>query len=134
MGTRGYEYNQIRVRIHIITGSQIPVYYTRGYPFSYPLHACDGFYPWAWVFLPPLVGRNKCILYAGVGVRTPDTPLLHIKKVWVSAIRLPDQKQKIKYTLNCHLINHSHKEIRLAKRHLPLSKYLFGRAFVVNST
>jgi len=45
MGTRGYEYNQNRVRIHIIMGSQIPVYYTRGYPFNYPPHARDGFYP-----------------------------------------------------------------------------------------
>jgi len=26
-------------------GSQIPVYYTRGYPFSYPPRAHDGFYP-----------------------------------------------------------------------------------------
>ena len=26
-------------------GSQIPVYYTRGYPFSYPSRARDGFYP-----------------------------------------------------------------------------------------
>jgi len=46
MGTRGYRYNQIRVRIHIIMGSQIPVYYTRGYPLSYPPRARDGFYPW----------------------------------------------------------------------------------------
>jgi len=45
MGTRVYGYNQIHVRIHIIMGSQIPVYYTRGYPFSYPSRACDGFYP-----------------------------------------------------------------------------------------
>ena len=26
-------------------GSQISVYYTRGYPFSYTSRACDGFYP-----------------------------------------------------------------------------------------
>jgi len=45
MGTRGYGYNQICVLIHIIMGSQIPVYYTRGYPFNYPPHARDGFYP-----------------------------------------------------------------------------------------
>jgi len=44
MGTRGYEYNHIRVRIHIIMGSQIPFYYTRGYPFNYLSRACDGFY------------------------------------------------------------------------------------------
>jgi len=43
MGTRGYGYNQIRVRIHIIMDSQIPVY-THGYPFSYPSRARDGFY------------------------------------------------------------------------------------------
>jgi len=54
MGTRGYGYNQIRVCIHLIMGSQIPVYYTRGYPFTYLSRARDGFYPWAWVFLPPL--------------------------------------------------------------------------------
>jgi len=45
MGTRGYGYNQIRIRTHIIMGSQIPVYYTRGYPFSYPPRARDKFYP-----------------------------------------------------------------------------------------
>jgi hypothetical protein len=45
MGTRGYGYNQIRVRIHIIMCNQIPIYYTRGYPFSYPPRARDGFYP-----------------------------------------------------------------------------------------
>jgi len=45
MGTRGYVYNQIRVRIHIIMGSQISVYYTRGYLLSYPPRARDGFYP-----------------------------------------------------------------------------------------
>jgi len=45
MGTRRYEYNQIRVCIHIIMDSPIPVYYTRGYPFSYPSRARDGFYP-----------------------------------------------------------------------------------------
>jgi len=45
MGTRGYGYNQIRVRTHIIMGSQIPVYYTRGYPFNYPPRARDGFHP-----------------------------------------------------------------------------------------
>jgi len=36
MGTRGYGYYQIRVRIHILMGSQIPVYYTRGNPFDHP--------------------------------------------------------------------------------------------------
>ena len=45
MSTRGYGYNQICVHVHIIMGSQIPVYYTRGYPFSYSSRACDGFYP-----------------------------------------------------------------------------------------
>jgi len=35
----------IRIRIHIIMGSQIPIYYTRGYPFSYPPCARDGFFP-----------------------------------------------------------------------------------------
>jgi len=45
MGTREYGYNQICICTHIIMGSQIPVYYTRGYPFSYPLRARDGFYP-----------------------------------------------------------------------------------------
>jgi len=47
MNIRGNGYNQIRIRIriHIIMDSQIPVYYTRGYPFSYPPHARDGFYP-----------------------------------------------------------------------------------------
>jgi len=38
-------------------GSQIPVYYTHGYSFSYLPRARDGFYPrnpWTWVFLPPL--------------------------------------------------------------------------------
>jgi len=45
MGTRGYGYNQICVCTHIIMGNQIPVYYTRGYPFSYLLRARDGFYP-----------------------------------------------------------------------------------------
>jgi len=28
------------------------------------------------------VGKGYCILYAGAGVRTPDTPLLHILYVW----------------------------------------------------
>jgi len=45
MSTRGYGYNQIRVRIHIIMGSQISVYYTRGYSFSYPSRARDRYYP-----------------------------------------------------------------------------------------
>jgi len=45
MGIRGYGYNQICVRIHIIMGSQIPTYYTHGYPFSYSLRARDGFFP-----------------------------------------------------------------------------------------
>ena len=44
MGTRGYVYHQIRVRIHIIIGSQISIYYTRIYPFSYLPHAREGFY------------------------------------------------------------------------------------------
>ena len=35
MSTSGYGYNQIRVCIHIIMGSQIPVYYARGYLVSY---------------------------------------------------------------------------------------------------
>jgi len=59
MDTRGYGYNQICVRIYIIIGSQIPVYYIRWYSFSYPPRARDGFYPhvypWAWVILPPLL-------------------------------------------------------------------------------
>jgi len=46
MDTRGYEYNQICVCVNIIMGSQMPIYYTRGYPFSYPPHAHDRFYPW----------------------------------------------------------------------------------------
>ena len=45
MGTRGYGYNPIRGCVHIMMGSQIPIYYTRGYQFSYPLHTRDGFYP-----------------------------------------------------------------------------------------
>jgi len=45
MGTRKYGYNQTRVRNHILMSSQIPVYYTRGYPFDYPLRVRDGFYP-----------------------------------------------------------------------------------------
>jgi len=45
MGTRGYGYNKIHVCVHIIMGSQIPVYCTRGYPFSYPSSARDRFYP-----------------------------------------------------------------------------------------
>jgi len=45
MGIRVYGYNQIRVRIHIIMSSQIPVYYTRGYLFNYPPRARDGYYP-----------------------------------------------------------------------------------------
>jgi len=49
MGTRGYGYNQIRVRIYIIISSRIPVYYTRGYSFSYPPRAHDGFYPQVFV-------------------------------------------------------------------------------------
>jgi len=46
MGTRGNGYNQICVCIHIIMASQISVYYTREYPFSYPPRTRDGFYPW----------------------------------------------------------------------------------------
>ena len=45
MSTRGHGYNHIRVCVHIIMGSQIPVYYTCGYPFSYPLHTRDEVYP-----------------------------------------------------------------------------------------
>jgi len=45
MGTRGYGYSQIYVRVQIIMGSQIPVYYIRGYLFSYPPRTRDGFYP-----------------------------------------------------------------------------------------
>ena len=45
MGIRGYGYNQIRVCVHIIMGSQIPVYYIHGYPFSYSSRARDEFYP-----------------------------------------------------------------------------------------
>jgi len=45
MGIREYGYNQIRVRIHIIMGSQIPIYFIHGYPFSYPPRTRDGFYP-----------------------------------------------------------------------------------------
>jgi hypothetical protein len=52
MGTRGYGYNEIHVRIHIIMDSQIPVYYTCGYPFSYPPHALDRFYPRVPVGMP----------------------------------------------------------------------------------
>jgi len=37
------------------------------------------------------VGKDKCILYVGVGVRTPHFSTL--KKVWVSAARLPDKKK-----------------------------------------
>jgi len=44
MGTSRYGYNQIYVHIHIIMGSQIPIYYTSKYPFSYPPRAHDGFY------------------------------------------------------------------------------------------
>jgi len=50
MSTRGYEYDQIRVCIHIIMGSQIPIYYTRGYPFATrPVPVTDFVhgYPWA---------------------------------------------------------------------------------------
>ena len=57
MGTRGYGYNQIRVCVHIIMGSQIPVIIpvdtrlaTRPMPVTDFTHG----YPWAWVFLPPL--------------------------------------------------------------------------------
>jgi len=45
MDTPEYGYNQICVRIHIIIGSQVPVYYTHGYPLSYLSRARDGFYP-----------------------------------------------------------------------------------------
>jgi len=54
MDTHGYMYHQIRVHIHKTMDSQILVYYTRGYPFNYPPRTRDGFYPWTWVFLPPL--------------------------------------------------------------------------------
>ena len=45
MGTRRYGYNQIRVHVHIIMDSKIPVYYTHEYLLSYPPRARDGFYP-----------------------------------------------------------------------------------------
>jgi len=45
MGTRGQWNHQIRVHIHKIMGSQIPVYYSCGYPFNYSSHARDRFYP-----------------------------------------------------------------------------------------
>ena len=65
MGTHGYGYNQIRVCIHIITRSQIPVYYTRRYPFSYPPRARDGFYPQISVdmgiFVTPYIITNQFI-------------------------------------------------------------------------
>ena len=44
MGIRGYGYNQIRFRIHIIMGRKILVYYTRGYTYSYPPCTRDRFY------------------------------------------------------------------------------------------
>jgi len=43
MCTRGYEYNQIRICIHIIMGSQIPAYFIRGYSFNYSSRTYDGF-------------------------------------------------------------------------------------------
>jgi len=58
MGTRGYGYNQIHVRIYIIMGSQNPFIIpvdtrlaTRLVPMTDFTHG----YPWAWVFLPPLI-------------------------------------------------------------------------------
>jgi len=44
MSTRGYGYNQIRVCIHLRMDSQIPVYYTRRYSFSYPPRVREGIY------------------------------------------------------------------------------------------
>jgi hypothetical protein len=46
MGTRGYGYNQIRVRIHIIMGSQIPVD-TRLAIRPVPVKDFTHKYPWA---------------------------------------------------------------------------------------
>ena len=68
MGTRRYGYNQIRICIHIIMGSQIPVYYTHGYPLNYMPHACDGFYPQVSV---------------GMGIFAP----LHVHVTHLSSIR-----------------------------------------------
>jgi hypothetical protein len=51
MGTHVHGYHHIRVCIHKIMGSQIPVYYIGGYPFSYPPHARDGFYPQVTVYM-----------------------------------------------------------------------------------
>ena len=53
MDTREYGYNQIRVHIHILMGSQIPVYYIRGYSFNYLLRTVTDFthrYPWTGIF------------------------------------------------------------------------------------
>jgi len=56
MGTYGYRYNQICVRIHLIMGSQIPVYNTVDTRLATVLvtdiiheYPCEG------VFLPPLL-------------------------------------------------------------------------------
>jgi len=54
MGTHGYGYNQICIRIHIIMGSQIPVD-TRLATRPVPVTDFTHWYPCAWVFLPPLV-------------------------------------------------------------------------------
>jgi len=40
------------------------------------------------------IDRGKCIIYAEVEFRTPDTPLLYIKNAWAPATRLLDQKKK----------------------------------------
>jgi len=56
MGTHGYRYNQIRVRIHILMDSQIPVYYTLNTRLTtrpVPVTDFTHEYPWACVILPP---------------------------------------------------------------------------------
>jgi len=52
MDACGHMYHQIRIHIHKIMGSKIPVYYTGEYLFSYPSRACDRFYPWTLIFFP----------------------------------------------------------------------------------
>jgi len=37
--------------------------------------------------------RDNALLYAGAGVGTPDTPLIHLIR-WILSIRLPDPKKK----------------------------------------
>jgi hypothetical protein len=58
MDTRGYGYNQIRVHIHIIMGSQIPIYYTRLVVHPVPVMDFTHGYSLALVFLPPLFTNN----------------------------------------------------------------------------